>query len=130
MKKVLVGLLFAVVSVFFTGISSAATEPHGPMLPAPAGSYYLPDGYYLRDSNSNHICEIKLDGKVVESIMTTDRRSCEIWTNAKAKEKGWVRQTSNHICEFKQNGKVVEMIMTTNRRSCKAWTDAKVKEKV
>lgn len=39
---------------------------------------------------NNHTCELKYNGKVVETTKTADDAACKLWTDAKAKEKGWV----------------------------------------
>jgi hypothetical protein len=40
--------------------------------------------------NGKHTCELKFNGMVMETTTTADDSSCKAWTQAKAKEKGWV----------------------------------------
>lgn len=35
-------------------------------------------------------CELKFDGKVVETTKTANDSSCKAWTQAKARDKGWI----------------------------------------
>lgn len=47
-------------------------------------------------AGKNHTCELKYNGQVVEekhilkTTLAADNSTCKVWTDAKAKEKGWV----------------------------------------
>lgn len=60
--------------------STAVFAPDTKTTPAPAVS----------SVEKNHTCELKFNGAVVETTKTIDDPACKAWTQAKAREKGWI----------------------------------------
>ena len=73
-------------SVFIAGLTPTTPE----VARITTGSN-LPSAPVVASVASGDItCELKFDGKVVETTKTANDSSCKAWTQAKAREKGWI----------------------------------------